>query len=59
VVLDPETPDGILTDNESLDTMDDDEGFQGDEYEWDLTIPMAPRRKGEQETSLSSKFYCT
>jgi hypothetical protein len=39
--------------------MDDDEGFQGDEYEWDLTIPMAPRRKGQQETSLSSKFYCT
>lgn len=58
VALDPDKPDDILTETETLDTLDD-EGFQDDEFESDLTIPMPPRKKGD-ETSLPSKFYnCT
>ena len=40
--FDLDTPDNILVENESMDSLD--EGFEDDEFESDLTIPMASSR---------------
>ena len=55
LALDPDKPDDISSDNETLDTLDD-EGFQDDEFVCDLTIPMPTLKK--DQTSLPSMFYC-